>query len=106
MPVVHRPGEGEQIGGPSAVTIKATAEDTAGSLYLREASLEPGFRGPPLHRHRHLHDKFYVLEGTLRVSLGDEVLETEAGSFVCVPPRTPHTFANTSDRPVRPAHAA
>ena len=49
---------------------------------------------------------FYVLEGTLRVSLGDEVLELEAGSFVCVPPGTPHTFANKSDRPVRPAHAA
>ena len=34
MAVVHRAGEGEQIGGPSAVTIKATAEDTAGSLCL------------------------------------------------------------------------
>ncbi len=101
MAVVHRPGEGEQIGGPSAVTIKATAEDTAGSLYLGEAFLESEFRGPPLHRHHHLHDMFYVLEGTLSITLGDEAVELEAGSFVCVPPGTPHTFANTSDQPVR-----
>jgi mannose-6-phosphate isomerase-like protein (cupin superfamily) len=98
---VHRPGEGERIGGPSAVTIKATAEDTDGSLYLGEASVEPGFSGPPLHRHRELHDMFYILEGSLSVTVDDETLELEAGSFACVPPGTPHTFANTSDQPVR-----
>ena len=101
MTTVHRPNDGERIGGPSAVTIKATAEDTDGSLYLGEASVEPGFPGPPLHRHRELHDMFYVLEGSLSVTVGDETLELEAGSFACVPPGTPHTFANTSDQPVR-----
>ena len=101
MTTVHRPNEGERIGGPSAVTIKATAEDTDGSLYLGEASVEPGFSGPPLHRHRELHDMFYVLEGSLSVTVGDETLELEAGSFACVPPGTPHTFANTTDQPVR-----
>jgi hypothetical protein len=29
--VVHRAGEGEHIGGPTAVTIKATGKDTDGS---------------------------------------------------------------------------
>jgi mannose-6-phosphate isomerase-like protein (cupin superfamily) len=102
MATIHRPGEGEHIGaGPSAVTIKATAEDTAGAFYLGEARLEPGFPGPPLHRHRQLHDMFYVLEGSLSVTVGDETLELEAGSFACLPPGTPHTFANTSDQPVR-----
>ena len=32
--IVLMPGEGERIGGASAVTIKATGEATAGSLYL------------------------------------------------------------------------
>jgi uncharacterized cupin superfamily protein len=44
---------------------------------------------------------FYVLEGSLSVTVGDETLELEAGSFACVPPGTPHSFANTSDQPVR-----
>ncbi len=29
---VHLPGEGEQIGGPTAVTIKATGKETNGSF--------------------------------------------------------------------------
>ena len=61
----------------------------------------PGFPGPPLHRHRELHDMFYVLEGSLFLTVGDETLELESGSFACVPPGTPHTFANTSNQPVR-----
>ena len=60
---VHPPGEGEQIGGPSAVTIKATGEETNGSFYLGEVVVEPGFPGPPPHVHERLHDMFYVLDG-------------------------------------------
>ena len=98
---VHLPGEGEQIGGPSAVTIKATAEDTGGSFYLGEAIAAPGFPGPPPHTHERLHDMFYVLEGTLTVRLGDETTELPAGSFACVPPGVVHTFSNPGDAPVR-----
>ena len=58
---VHRPGEGETIGGATTVTIKATGEDTGGSFYLGESQIEPGFAGPPPHRHTRLHDMFYVL---------------------------------------------
>jgi mannose-6-phosphate isomerase-like protein (cupin superfamily) len=99
--VVHRPGEGELIAGPSSVTIKATAEDTGGSFYLGEALIQPGFAGPPPHVHERLHDMFYVLEGTLTMRLGDETLELGPGSFACVPPRTVHTFSNRSEQPVR-----
>jgi hypothetical protein len=43
---VHRPGEGERIGGPTTVTIKATGEETNDSFYLGEVMIEPGFPGP------------------------------------------------------------
>ena len=99
--VVQRPGEGELIAGPSSVTIKATAEDTGGSFYLGEVLIQPGFAGPPPHVHERLHDMFYVLEGTLTMQLGDETLDLDPGSFVCVPPGTVHTFSNRSDQPVR-----
>jgi quercetin dioxygenase-like cupin family protein len=98
---VHRPGEGERIGGPTAVTIKATGEETNDSFYLGEGVFEPGFPGPPPHRHRRLHDMFYVLDGTLTMRLGDETLELEPGSFVCVPPGVVHTFSNPSDTAVK-----
>ena len=98
---VHRPGEGEATGGPTAVIIKATGADTGGSFYLGESVVPPGFPGPPPHRHRHMHDMFYVLEGTLTMRLGDDTLELEAGGFACVPPGVVHTFSNPGDAPVR-----
>jgi mannose-6-phosphate isomerase-like protein (cupin superfamily) len=98
---VFRPGEGERIGGPTTVTIKATGEETDDSFYLGEAVLEPRFPGPPPHSHQHLHDMFYVLDGTLTMRLGDETTALPAGSFVCVPPGVVHTFSNPGEAPVR-----
>jgi quercetin dioxygenase-like cupin family protein len=98
----HRPGQGEvyEVGG-SSLTLKATSDDTAGSFFLSESKLEPGFTGPPLHVHRELHDMFYVLDGTLTVQVENQLLEAPPGSFLCVPPGTRHTFANRSEYPVR-----
>jgi mannose-6-phosphate isomerase-like protein (cupin superfamily) len=98
---VHRPGEGERIGGPTAVTIKATGKETNGSFYLGEAVVAPRFSGPPPHVHDRLHDMFYVLDGTLTMRLGDQTTELPAGSFVCVPPGVVHTFSNPGETPVR-----
>jgi mannose-6-phosphate isomerase-like protein (cupin superfamily) len=77
--IVHRPGEGERIGGPTTVTIKATGEDPGDSFYLGEGVLEPGFSGPPPHVHERLRDMFYVSQGTLTMRLGDDTVELEEG---------------------------
>ena len=99
---VHRAGEGERhLAGNSEILIKATAEETAGSFFLSESTIEPGFPGPPLHSHEQLHDMFYVLEGVLEMRLGEDTLLLEPGTFVCVPPGVAHTFSNPSDSPVR-----
>lgn len=101
--VILRPGEGERhgAGGSSAVVIKVGGVDTDGSFFLSETTIEPGFPGPPLHRHERLHDMFYVLDGVLTMRGGDEMHQIEPGTFVCVPPGVAHTFSNTSDAPVR-----
>ena len=102
-PVIHRSGEGEvhRAGANSTVIIKARSEDTAGSFYLSEMTIEPGFPGPPPHRHERLHDMFYVLDGVLTMQVGDEVHDLGPGTFVCAPPGVVHTFSNRSDAPVR-----
>ena len=99
--VVHRAGEGEHIGGPSSVTIKAAGKDTAGTFYLGEVVIEPGFAGPPPHVHERLHDMFYVLDGTLTMVIDAEHVDLGPGSFVCVAPGTVHAFSNRSERAVR-----
>ena len=100
--VIHGPGEGEQHAlGASSLTLKATSEHTDGGFFLSETVVEPGFPGPPLHRHRELTDMFYVLEGTLTLTVDGEEVEAPPGTFACIPPGTAHTFANRSDAPVR-----
>jgi mannose-6-phosphate isomerase-like protein (cupin superfamily) len=101
--LIHGPGEGElhSAGGDSVIVIKAAGTDTAGSFFLSEATLDPGFPGPPPHCHERLHDMFYVLDGVLTMRVRDEFHQLEAGTFACVPPGVTHTFSNTSARPVR-----
>jgi quercetin dioxygenase-like cupin family protein len=100
--VVHPPGEGERHeAGSTVIVIKATGDDTAGSFFLAESVIPPGFPGPPPHVHETLHDMFYVLEGTLTLRVGDETVAAEPGTFVCAPPGVVHTFSNASDAPVR-----
>jgi mannose-6-phosphate isomerase-like protein (cupin superfamily) len=100
--VIHRPGEGERhTAGPAEIVIKASGDDTAGSFFLAEDVIGPGFAGPPPHHHETLHDMFYVLEGTLTLRLGEKTLDAGPGTFVCVPPGVVHTFSNAGDAPVR-----
>ena len=100
--LVHGPGEGETLrAGPAQLTLKATSEDTGGTFFLSETVLPPGMPGPPLHRHRELHDMFYVLEGELTFLVGAGERTLGAGSFVCVPPGEAHTFRNDGDAPAR-----
>lgn len=102
-PTRYGPGEGERIdaGAGSAIVLKATGKATDGSFFMSESTIAPGFGGPPPHKHRQLHDMFYVLDGVLTMRLGDETHEVPAGSFVCVPPGVVHTFSNHGDSPVR-----
>lgn len=90
-----------KAGGDSVIVIKVSGADTAGSFFLSETTIEPGFPGPPLHRHERLHDMFYVLDGVLTMRLGDETHELGTGTFVCVPPGVTHTFCNSSEQPAR-----
>ncbi len=100
--VILLPEEGERIAaGASTVTMKATAETTGGAFSMSEGTFPAGMSGPPPHSHHHTTDTFYVLQGTLHLTVGDRDIDAPAGSYILVPPGVVHTFANTSDAPVR-----
>jgi quercetin dioxygenase-like cupin family protein len=100
--VIFLPGEGERIAaGASTAVMKATAETTGGAFSMSEATFPAGMNGPPPHAHRYTTDTFYVLEGTLHMTVGDSEIDAAAGSYILVPPGVVHTFANVSDEPVR-----
>jgi mannose-6-phosphate isomerase-like protein (cupin superfamily) len=100
--VVLLPGQGERIEtGAITTTMKATADTTGGAFSLSEGTIPAGTSGPPPHAHRRTTDTYYVLEGTLHLTVGDRELDAPAGSYILVPPGVVHTFANTSDGPAR-----
>jgi mannose-6-phosphate isomerase-like protein (cupin superfamily) len=72
---------------------------TSASFVVAEWKDAGGPPGPPrwiapLHLHRNDDEAWYVLEGTLCVRRGDEVVEARAGSAVFVPRRMAHTYWN------------
>jgi len=60
----------------------------------------PRLIAPP-HLHRSDDEAWYVLEGTLCVRVGQEVVEAHAGSAVFVPRGTLHTYWNPGQDPLR-----
>lgn len=77
------------------VTIKASAETTAGRVAVAERYAAQG-AGSSLHIHHRESELFYVLDGALTVWVGGQVIEAPAGSFIYGPPGIPHTFTVAS----------
>ena len=68
---------------------------------ISEVVSDPGGPSPPAHVHHSHVESFYVLEGEMTFTAGGQELEATAGTWVQVPPGTPHTFAFTGQGPVR-----
>ncbi len=64
-------------------------------------NIPPGVLAAPLHRHSNEDEYSYVLEGTLSVMVGDEVVTAEPGTWVFKPRGEWHTFWNAGETPCR-----
>ncbi len=63
-------------------------------------SAQPRLIAPP-HVHHNDDEAWYVLQGTLCIRSGDQIIEAGAGSSVLVKRGTPHTYWNPGPEPVR-----
>src|SRR5215472_14090517 len=99
--MVNKPGEGRTIAVVGDVyRFLATGEDTNGKYALWEAIVPPG-GGPPPHVHSREEEGFYILEGTITVTIGNNRLVASAGMFANMPVGTPHSFKNESSKPAK-----
>jgi mannose-6-phosphate isomerase-like protein (cupin superfamily) len=87
--IILGPGEGWMIPGTDAITLKATSEETGGTIGFLEATSSPGY-GPPRHVHYSHDELFYVLEGEFLFLVGERQVSALPGTFVFIPRGTVH----------------
>ena len=87
--IILGPGEGRIIPGTDSITLKATSEETGGSIGFLEATSLPGY-GPPRHIHHSYDELFYVLEGEFLFLVGERQASAPSGTFVFIPRGTVH----------------
>ena len=71
--------------------IKASGAETGGAYTAIEAEFTK-LAEPPPHVHHAEDEAWYVIEGGLTFTVGDEVREARPGTFVFAPAGVPHTF--------------
>jgi len=68
----------------------------AGTMGMFELTVPPGSNVPPAHSHSFNEECVYVLEGTLRYSVGDVTRDLRPGDSMSTPKGTVHSFSNPS----------
>lgn len=87
--------------GPAGVVrILAGADSTDGTFSVVEAIEEPG-SAAPLHVHHGEAEAFYILEGAIELTCGEDSLTASAGDFVYTPRDVPHKYAVVGEQPAR-----
>jgi quercetin dioxygenase-like cupin family protein len=86
--ILTGPGGGERFDrGNRVVTLRGDLPQ----LSVNTIEFDASFEVPP-HRHDDQVDSFYVLEGEVVFTLGEETVRAGPGSFVSAPPGTVHGF--------------
>jgi len=84
--------------GYSSILFKVLPQETNGGMFVIEhAGLVKG--GPPLHKHLHQEEWFYVMEGEVLFQIGKERKQLHAGDSILGPRGIPHTFSAVGEKP-------
>jgi quercetin 2,3-dioxygenase len=97
------PGEAPRYGGQQGreadiTELLATTEQTGGVVGIFRQTIAPK-SGPPTHMHGMEVEFCYVVSGKFNFKMGERIVSAPTGSFIYIPPRTPHTFQNIGTEP-------
>lgn len=71
------------------IFVKLTSAETGGLCTLIQDNLKPGF-DLALHLHRRHTEVFYILDGEIEFTVGDDMFTARAGAVIYIPPGIPH----------------
>lgn len=80
--------------GTMTAIFKADENETDNRYSVSEWWLEPNSGGPGAHLHEENDEVFYVIEGTTSFLVGEKWVNAEKGTFLRIPAKTMHDFAN------------
>ena len=80
-------------GGSSTARFVGEEHNSGSSFYVSRDA--PG-DGPELHTHPYT-ETFVIHAGLVRFTVGDQVIDVQAGDVLVVPPDTAHGFTNIGD---------
>lgn len=96
--IILNSGEGRTYNcGTMTAIFKADENETANKYSISEWWLEPNSEGPGAHQHQDNDEVFYGLQGTVAVLIGDKWINLEKGTFLRIPAKTIHDFANRTN---------
>lgn len=84
----------------SLTLMKVMGSQTGGRLDLVDHRV-PASYAPPMHLHRDSDEVFYLVDGTLDVTCGDDSWHVGPGSVVFLPRGVAHGFVAGSEQPAR-----
>src|SRR6266568_3731684 len=85
------------------MTIKASGDKTGGALGLLDFKTPAG--QTPLHVHHKEDEGWYLLEGKVTCTCGDESTSIEPGGFIWLPNTASRSFSSRSGTPARRARS-
>lgn len=97
------PGSGRKgtFGGSADITFKLEKSQTNGHLGCAELTLQPGRMGAVPHVHHTFDEVCRVLEGTVSVLVGEDVIDVPVGGWHLRPKGTVHAYWNSGKIPSR-----
>jgi quercetin dioxygenase-like cupin family protein len=95
---------GDKLENPvtgEAIVFHRTSDETGGESLLIETIVRPHGFVAAAHVHPHQTERFEVLEGMIRLRVGEEEMLARPGDVAVVPPGTPHRFWNAGEADAR-----
>lgn len=77
--------------GGTLANVLVDGKQTNGRYAQLEMTVQPGSE-PPVHTHTREDETFYLLEGSIRFTIGEHVFTAKAGDYVLMPKNIPHCF--------------
>ncbi len=101
IPKVTRVEEAPTVKFPgSTIHVLLNGEESGGSVSVFYQVVEPGFGAPPHHQPNE-EEHFFILEGEMEMTIGNQTIHATPGTFAFAPRNATHAFKNNSDKVCR-----